>query len=244
MIEDQDPFLTAAVAAGWVEVRRRIEAAAAEAGRDPSEVRVVAVTKGFGPEVVTAARRAGLERFGENRVQEGESKIAAAPDAEWHLIGHLQSNKARRAVEGFSWIEGVDSIGLLRKIDQAAHDLEIRRQILLQVNVAAAATQHGFAAADLAGGLGREELVAALDRTTAVDVVGLMAIGPLTDEPAISRSAFATLRRLRDELRGASGLPLLELSMGMSADLEAAVLEGATLVRVGSALFGERPEAA
>jgi pyridoxal phosphate enzyme (YggS family) len=238
----EDPVLAAEVAGRWVEVRRRIEAAAADAGRDPGAVRVVAVTKGFGPEVVTAARRAGLERFGENRVQEGERKVAAAPEAEWHHIGHLQSNKARRAVEAFGWLEGIDSIGLLRKVDQAAHDLARRPQVLLQVNVAAAATQHGLPATELAAGPGRDAWIKALGRTASVDVVGLMAIGPMTDDPAVSRSAFATLRRLRDELRTAGGLELPELSMGMSADLESAVAEGATLVRVGTALFGERPD--
>jgi pyridoxal phosphate enzyme (YggS family) len=240
----EDPVLVADIAGRWVEVRRRIESAAADAGRDPGTVRVVAVTKGFGPEVVSAARRAGLERFGENRVQEGERKVAAAQDAEWHLIGHLQSNKARRAVEAFDWLEGVDSIGLLRKVDQAAHDVGRRTQVLLQVNVAAAVTQHGVPASDLAAGPARDDWLGALGRSASVDVVGLMAIGPMTDDPAVSRSAFAALRRLRDELRVASGIELAELSMGMSADLEAAVAEGATLVRVGTALFGERPDTA
>jgi hypothetical protein len=240
----EDPVEVAAIGARWAQVRRRIEAAAAEAGRDPGEVRVVAVTKGFGPEVVEAARRTGLDRFGENRVQEGERKVAVAPDAEWHLVGHLQSNKARRAVEAFGWLHGVDSAGLLRKLDAAATEAGRRPQVLLQVNVAATATQHGMAAADLAPGPAQEALLATLDALESLDVVGLMGIGPLTEDPAVSRSAFAALRRLRDGLREASGLPLPELSMGMSGDLEAAVIEGATLVRVGTAIFGERPEPA
>jgi pyridoxal phosphate enzyme (YggS family) len=207
-------------------------------------VRVVAVTKGFGPEVVRAAIASGLGRFGENRVQEGEAKLAAAPDAEWHLIGHLQSNKARRAVAAFRWLHGVDSVKLLRRVDEAAHEHGGRPRILLQVNVSEAGGQHGLSPSALADSAAIGDLVAGMTTVISVDVVGLMGIGPFTDDPAISRSAFATLRRLRDRLQDASGTPLPELSMGMSADLEPAVLEGATLVRVGTALFGERPEAA
>jgi hypothetical protein len=236
-----DPILAADIGARWVTVRRRIEEAATVAGRDPSAVRVVAVTKGFGTDVVRAATIAGLNRFGENRVQEGESKIPEAPDAEWHLIGHLQGNKARRAVAAFPWIHGVDSLELLARLATVAAELGRRPRVLFQVNVAEAATQHGFAATELVEASGRGALVAALNGADAVDVVGLMAIGPLTDDHAVARSAFATVRRLRDELEAASGHPLPELSMGMSADLEAAVEEGATLVRVGGALFGERP---
>jgi hypothetical protein len=236
-----DPILAADIGARWVAVRRRIEEAATAAGRDPSAVRVVAVTKGFGADVVRAATTAGMSRFGENRVQEGETKISEAPDAEWHLIGHLQGNKVRRAVAAFPWIHGVDSVELLARIDAVAAELGRRPQVLLQVNVAEAVTQHGFAAATLAEVSGREALVAGLGTASAVDVVGVMAIGPLTDDRAIARSAFATVRRLRDALEDASGRLLPELSMGMSADLEAAVEEGATLVRVGSGLFGERP---
>ncbi|HJT63315.1 MAG TPA: alanine racemase, partial [Candidatus Limnocylindria bacterium] len=142
--DTDQPILTAAIAARWVAVRRRIEAAAEEAGRDPSDVRMVAVTKGFGPEVVRAALAAGLSRFGENRVQEGESKLPAAPDAEWHLIGHLQSNKARRAVAAFGWLHGIDSMKLLHRVDEAAHDHGARPRILLQLNVTEAGSQHGL----------------------------------------------------------------------------------------------------
>ena len=237
-----DPILAADIGARWVAVRRRIEEASAAAGRDPSDVRVVAVTKGFGPDVVRAATTAGLNRFGENRVQEGETKVPIAPEAEWHLIGHLQGNKARRAVAAFSWIHGVDSLDLLRRVDAAAAGLDQRPKVMLQVNVAEAATQHGIALSALADPAERAALVAGLGATSAVDVVGLMAIAPFTDDRAIAQSAFATVRRLRDELEQECGRPLPELSMGMSADLEAAVTEGATLVRVGSALFGERPE--
>jgi len=203
---------------------------------------VVAVTKGFGPEVVGAALAAGLSRFGENRVQEGEAKLPAAPDAEWHLVGHLQSNKVRRAVAAFRWLHGVDSVKLLRRVDEAAHEHGGRPRVLLQVNVTEAGSQHGLSPSGLADAVAIGDLVAGLTAVASVDVMGLMGLGPFTDDPALSRSAFATLRRLRDRLQDASGMALPELSMGMSADLEPAVLEGATLVRVGTALFGERPE--
>lgn len=205
---------------------------------------MVAVTKGFGPEVVRAALAAGLNRFGENRVQEGEAKLSVAPDAEWHLIGHLQSNKAHRAVAAFRWLHGIDSMKLLHRVDEAAHDHGGRSRVLLQLNVAEAGSQHGLLPGELTDAARMRELVAGMTSVGSVEVAGLMAIGPFTDDPALSRSAFATLRRLRDRLQEASGLALPELSMGMSADLEPAVLEGATLVRVGTALFGERPEAA
>ena len=206
-------------------------------------MRVVAVTKGFGPEVVRAALAAGLGRFGENRVQEGESKLPAAPDAEWHLIGHLQSNKARRAVAAFGWLHGIDSMKLLHRVDEAAHDHGARPRILLQLNVTDAGSQHGLIPGELAGATAMRELVAGMTSVASVAVVGLMGIGPFTDDPALSRSAFAAVRLLRERLQEASGVALPELSMGMSSDLESAVLEGATLVRVGTALFGERPEA-
>lgn len=203
----------------------------------------MAVTKGFGPDVVQAALASGLSRFGENRVQEGEGKIAAAPDAEWHLIGHLQSNKVRRAVAAFGWLEGVDSIELLARLDRAAAETGRRPQVLLQVNVAEAESQHGLAVSSVVEGPGAETLRDGLEALTSVDVLGLMAIGPMTDDPAVSRLAFGTVRQLRDQLQETTGHALPELSMGMSADLDAAVQEGATLVRVGTALFGERLEA-
>jgi pyridoxal phosphate enzyme (YggS family) len=203
---------------------------------------VVAVTKGFGSEVVAAALAAGLNRFGENRVQEAETKVAVAPDAEWHLVGHLQSNKARRAVAAFRWLHGVDSLKALRKVDEAAHELGLRPRVLLQVNVAETTGQHGLPLAPLAEPQALRELAAGMAGAGSAEVVGLMGIGPFTDDVGVSRSAFAALRRLRDGLEQASGHPLPDLSMGMSGDLEAAVLEGATLVRIGTALFGERPD--
>ncbi|HUG95278.1 MAG TPA: YggS family pyridoxal phosphate-dependent enzyme [Pleomorphomonadaceae bacterium] len=234
--------LAAAIAGRWAQVQARIDAAAAAGGRDPARVRVVAVTKGFGIEVVRAARRAGLERFGENRVQEAEPKVAAAPDAEWHLVGHLQSNKARRAVAMFPWLEAIDSVALLERVDALAGELGLRPRVLLQVNLTGSASQHGFGLAELGSGArDRTELARSVASIRAVQVQGLMGIGPLTSQADASRAAFARLGRVRDELEQATGKPLPELSMGMSADLESAVAEGATLVRAGTALFGERP---
>jgi pyridoxal phosphate enzyme (YggS family) len=240
--DSHQPIQAAEIAARWVAVRRRIEDAAAEADRDPAEVRVVAVTKGFGPEVVEAALAAGLSRFGENRVQEGESKLGAAPDAEWHLVGHLQSNKVRRATAAFRWLHGVDSLKVLRRVDEAAHDLGLRPRVLLQVNVAEATGQHGLPLGSLADPQAVRDLAVGIGSVASAEVVGLMGIGPFTADPVVSRSAFAALRQLRDRLEDAAGHPFPDLSMGMSGDLGAAVLEGATLVRVGTALFGERPE--
>ena len=221
------------------EVRRRIAAAAARANRDPASIRLIAVSKTIPAARVRAAASAGLHDFGENRVQEGLEKIAALadPGVEWHLIGHLQSNKAKKAVGAFAWIQSVDSLDLLSKIDRAARELGARPKILIQVDLAHEATKHG---ADVAA---VRALAEAALGAPAVDLRGLMIIPPMPDDPAGSRPWFRRLRDLRDELV-AGGLPapqLAELSMGMSQDFEVAIEEGATMVRVGTAIFGERP---
>ena len=216
-------------------VRGRIEKAAVAGGRDPASVRIVAVTKEFGIDVVSAGRRAGLDRFGESRVQEAEPKIAALPAAEWHLVGHLQSNKARRAVRVFGWIESIDSAALLERVERLAAEEGRALRVLVQVRLVDAPAQHGLAPEQVPV-VGGE-----LPGLHHVDVVGLMGIGPQTTDPAASRAAFARLSRLRDELEEATGRRLPELSMGMSDDFEAAIAEGATLVRLGTALFGPRP---
>ncbi|MGH2462276.1 MAG: YggS family pyridoxal phosphate-dependent enzyme [Candidatus Limnocylindria bacterium] len=232
----------AAIAERWNLLQVRLATTAEAVGRDPATVRIVAVTKGFGIDVVRAARRAGVERFGENRVAEAEGKVISVPDVEWHLIGHLQSNKVRRAVLMFPWLHAIDSVALLQRVDGLALELGMQPQVLLQVNLTGSPTQHGFSFRDLeSDSSGRTALVQSMSRLRAVRVEGLMGIGPLTSETEASRAAFARLRQLRGELEGAVGRPLPELSMGMSGDLESAVAEGATLVRVGTALFGERP---
>lgn len=219
----------------------RLRAAAEAAGRDPDAFVVVAVTKSSPIEVVQAAREAGLTRFGENRVQEAIPKLAAVPEAEWHLVGRLQANKARAAARAFAMIHSIDSLELVQRLDRIAAEEALRPALLLQVNVSGEASKGGFPLAwfeDQARGPG--ELHAALRELAAAQIVGLMTIAPsgVPDEDA--RSVFARLRELRDALQEVAGRPFPELSMGMSADAAAAVAEGATLVRVGTAIFGPR----
>ena len=221
------------------EVRRRIAAAATRATRDPASIRLIGVSKTIPAARVRDAAAAGLHDFGENRVQEGLEKIATLADlaVEWHLIGHLQSNKAKKAAGAFAWIQSVDSQDLLSKIDRAARELGTRPKILIQVDLAHEATKHGAEAAAV------RALVDAALAAPAVDLRGLMIVPPMADDPAGSRPWFRRLRDLRNELV-AGGVPaprLAELSMGMSQDFEVAIEEGATMVRVGTAIFGGRP---
>lgn len=219
-------------------VRRRLSAAAHRAHRQPEDIQLVAVSKTFGPELVREAAAAGQRHFGENRVQEGLDKIAALRDLalDWHLIGHLQSNKARKAAEAFAWIESVDSLDLLKKLDQAAAAAGTRPTILVQIDLAHEATKFG-ADEHEAGDL----VKAALD-SRALTLAGLMTVPPFPTDAEDSRPWFRRLREIRDGLV-ASGVPsarLRELSMGMSHDFEVAIEEGATIVRVGTAIFGRR----
>jgi pyridoxal phosphate enzyme (YggS family) len=212
-------------------VTARLRAAAERSGRDPDGYRIVADTKGVGTEVARAALGAGLTRLGENRVQEALPKIEALPGAEWHLVGRLQRNKVRKAVGAFAVIHSVDSVELLRRLDAEATGGGLAPRLLLQVNVTGEATKAGFAPEQL------DEAVPALsDR-----VIGLMTMARLEADEDEQRRTFAALRMLRERLQELSGISLPELSMGMSGDAEAAVAEGATLVRIGTALFGPRP---
>ncbi len=217
----------------------RLRQAATRAGRDPAEVEIVAVTKGFGLPVVQVARAVGISVFGENRVQEAEPKVAAMPDADWHLIGHLQSNKARRALALFSTIHSVDSLDLLARVERIAHDDGRHPRLLLQVNLTGEPQQSGFERDELAPN--DPIVLSALAGAHAVEVAGLMTIARYGAPDGEARATFAALRDLRDRLQDASGVALPVLSMGMTADAEAAVAEGATLVRVGTAIFGPRP---
>ena len=219
-------------------VRSRIEAAARRAGRDPGSVTLVAVSKTFGVDHVRAAAAAGQRDFGENKVQEGLQKIDAAADNEirWHLIGHLQSNKAKKAAGAFAVIHSVDSLELLRRLDDAAGTQGAAPEILVQVDLAGETTKFG-AAADEA-----RRIADAASATRAVKLVGLMLLPPWNDDQEQTRPWFLRLRELRDQWV-AGGFPadkLRHLSMGMSHDFEAAVEEGATIVRVGTAIFGKR----
>jgi pyridoxal phosphate enzyme (YggS family) len=220
-------------------VRRRIVAAAQRSGRSASDITLIAVSKTFSADAVRAAAHAGQRDFGENRVQEGLEKIPALKDVAiaWHLIGHLQSNKARKAAAAFSYIHSIDSRELLGKVDAGARESGTRPRVLIQVDLANEATKFGAdesVAADLAK--------AALDAAS-VELRGLMIVPPIPDEAEQSRPWFRRLRELRDRLV-AGGIPqdrLSDLSMGMSQDFEVAIEEGATMVRVGSAIFGSRP---
>jgi hypothetical protein len=227
------------IASSLTEVRRRIDAAAHHAHRKPADIRLIAVSKTFPAEDVLAAAAAGQRDFGENRVQEGLEKIDATRSAgalEWHLIGHLQSNKARKAAASFAWIHSIDSVDLLRKIDDAAAQSGTRPHVLIQVDLAHEATKSGADAADVPA-IARAALAG-----RAVQLAGLMIVPPVAVDPEQARPWFRQLRELRDQLV-ASGIPaaaLRELSMGMSHDFEVAIDEGATMVRVGSAIFGNR----
>ncbi len=230
--------LTTAIAVRLDDIRARIAAAAGRSGRSPDAVRLVAVSKTYPAAHVEAAVAAGQFEFGENKVQEGLQKIAEATDnrIRWHVIGHLQSNKARKAAEAFHWIHAVDSASLLRKIDEGAVAAGRRPKALIQVDLAGEATKFGAGPDDLAG------IFAAAAECAAVELVGLMLLPPAVSHPDEARPWFRKLVAVRDELL-AAGVPaarLRELSMGMSHDFEVAIEEGATIVRIGSAIFGER----
>ena len=225
----------------WNRVQERLRTAADAAGREPDGFRVVAVTKGFEVSAVRAAVAAGLTVFGENRVQEAASKVEAMPEAEWHMIGRLQSNKVRHALALFGTIHSVESLELLQRIERIAHDDGRHPQLLLQVDTSAAGGRVGFAAAGFAAQAGdaRSDLIRELQALHAARVAGLMTMAPIDGTPP--RQHFALLRQLRDELQSSAGLELPELSMGMTADAEEAIAEGATLLRIGTAIFGPRP---
>jgi PLP dependent protein len=234
MPKEDEPAVSR-IARNLEEVRGRIAAAAREAGRDPALVRLLAVSKTVPLEPIRAAVAAGQLLFGENYLQEARPKIAAlGPGLSWHFIGHLQSNKARAAVALFEVIQGVDRLKLARALDAAAASLGGIQKILIQVNLAGEASKSG-AAPEAVPGLLRE-----LGRLPHLRVLGLMALPPWLDDPEAVRPYFRALRELRDRLEANCGRPLPELSMGMSGDFEVAVAEGATLVRVGAAIFGSR----
>jgi PLP dependent protein len=216
-------------------VRQAIGEAERAAGRPDGSVQLVAVTKTHPADVIQKAIDAGQLIFGENRVQEARAKIPELSSRlQWHLIGHLQSNKVRLALPLFQLIHGVDSVELLADIDRIAAELGLFPRILLQVNVGGEASKFGFSPDKL---LEQVETIAAFKRA---NVEGLMTIPPLAPSAEHSRRYFVTLRELRDRLARESGFALPELSMGMSDDYRVAIAEGATIVRVGRAIFGER----
>jgi len=220
------------------EVRERIANAAGRAGRRPEDVRLIAVSKTHPIEAVRAAADAGQVDFGENKVQEALQKIAQSADTRlrWHLIGHLQSNKARKAAAAVGAIHAIDSVDLLKRVDQAAAEAGRTVDVFIQVDLALEETKYG-APEDAV-----PAIVKAAEDCTAARLKGLMLLPPLADNPEDARPWFARLRALRDGLveGGAAVDRLHELSMGMSHDFEVAIAEGATMVRVGTAIFGER----
>ena len=217
-------------------IRQRIASACDRSGRSAATVELMGVSKNHPPEAVSEAVQLGLTLFGENRIQEARAKIPLSPPAaRWQFIGHLQSNKARDAVALFEMVQGVDSLDLARELQKQAQKHSRRLPILAEVNVAGESTKFGW---------NPETLLAALPELAALeqlDLRGLMTIAPYATDPETARPVFRRLRELRDQCEQKLQASLPVLSMGMSGDLEIAIEEGATLVRVGTALFGDRP---
>ena len=216
-------------------IQQRIAAACTRAGRDVNSVTLLAVSKSHPPETIRAAVESGQIYFGENKIQEAKAKIPLCPGkARWQFIGHLQSNKVRDAVELFEMIQGVDSLAIAQEISKRAVQASKTMPILIEVNVAGEASKFGYAP---------EKLLAELNELNAlpkIEIHGLMAIPPFTPVAEKARPYFKKLRELKVECEKILGAPLPQLSMGMSGDFEVAIEEGATMVRVGTALFGER----
>jgi len=226
------------IAANFSAVRDRLEAACGRAAREPSSVTLVAVSKGHPPQTIEAAAAAGQMIFGESRVQEAKAKIPLCPGRlQWHLVGHLQSNKCRDALALFQMIESVDSLKLAQEVDKWGEKLSKRIPVLLEVNVAGEASKFGFKPEQLLCDL------LAINELPRVEIHGLMTIAPWTPEPEKVRSFFRQVAELKSQCEERLEAPLPHLSMGMSGDFEVAIEEGATIVRIGTALFGPRSAA-
>ena len=219
-------------------IQQRIRAGCERAGRAPDSVTLLAVSKTHPPETIGEAADCGQLLFGENKIQEAKAKIPLCPGkCRWHFIGHLQSNKVRDGVELFEMIQGVDSLALAREISKRCEQASKRMPILLEVNVAGEASKFGYKP---------EQLLAELNELNAlpkIEIHGLMTIPPYTTDPEKARPYFRRLRELKERAEAVLGAPLPHLSMGMSGDFEVAIEEGATMVRVGTALFGPRRKA-
>ncbi len=232
------PSLAHDIGTRLTSVRDRVSRAAERAGRRPEDIRLIAVSKTFSSDAVRAAFEAGQVDFGENKVQEGLQKVEQTHDLPlaWHLIGHLQSNKAKKAAAGFAFIHAVDSPDLLRLLDRAAADAGTKPRLLVQVDLAGEPTKHGARPDEVPA------IVHEATRCTSVTLEGLMLLPPFAENPEDTRPWFRRLRELAQTLvsHGAPAAVVRELSMGMSHDFEVAIEEGATMVRVGTAIFGER----
>ena len=218
-----------------IAIRSRMKSAADRVGRQVSDIRLVAVSKTYPPSVIREAWEVGQRVFGENRVQDALPKIQELPaEAEWHFIGHLQSNKIRKALPAFTLIHGVDNPELAIQINRIAGEMGLTASVLLETNVSGEASKFGFSPDALRQNL--EDLLSLPN----LCVKGLMTMAPYSEDPENARPVFSALRKLRDELASKTQYPLPELSMGMSGDFEVAIEEGATIVRIGSSIFGHR----
>lgn len=226
------------IAARVADIRRRMAEAAERSGRSASSVRLVAVSKYRSAEEIGEALKAGITEIGENRVQEAEQKqpLVESRHVVWHLVGHLQRNKAKRAVHMFDWIHSLDSLGLAQRLDRLAEECGKRQRVLVQVDLAGEETKSGLSATELFDALDR------MERLPHLSIEGLMVLPPFLSDPEAVRPYFARLRELRDQARERKLVrgTLEELSMGMTHDFEVAIEEGSTMVRIGTALFGER----
>jgi hypothetical protein len=224
------------IAANLSSLRQRMTAACVRAGRDPQSVTLLAVTKGQPPAAVRAAADLGVTVFGENRVQEAKAKIALCPSRiEWHMIGHLQTNKCRDAAHFFRMVQSVDSLHLAQELNKCADKAAKTLPVLLEVNMAGESSKFGYRPAQVLAELSE------LNALPRLEIHGLMTIAPWTPEPEKVRPVFRALRELKQRCEDRLGAPLPHLSMGMTGDFEVAIEEGATLVRIGTALFGPRP---
>jgi pyridoxal phosphate enzyme (YggS family) len=219
-------------------IQQRMADACARVDRSPDSVTLVAVSKNHTPDEIREAAAAGQTLFGENRVQEGKLKTSLCPGhLRWHMIGHLQSNKARDAVHFFQMIESVDSLALAQEINKWADKSAKTMPILLEINVAGESSKFGYRP---------EQLVAELEQINAlpkIEIHGLMTVAPWAEDPEKVRPVFRRMRELKEQCEQILGAPLPHLSMGMSGDFEVAIEEGATMIRIGTALFGPRPKA-
>ena len=226
------------LAENLVAIQQRIRAACDRSDREPNSITLLAVTKSQPPEVVKAAEELGLNFFGENKIQEAKAKIPLCPGkTRWHFIGHLQSNKCRDAVDLFEMIESVDSLPLAQEINKRCEQVAKRMPVLLEVNVAGEASKFGYKP---------EKLLAELKEMNSLQrlqINGLMTVPPYASETEKARPHFRRLRELKMECERILGAPLPHLSMGMSGDFETAIEEGATIIRIGTVLFGPRAKA-
>jgi pyridoxal phosphate enzyme (YggS family) len=232
------------IAQNVASIRERIEKAAARAGRNPESITLMAVSKTVAPIYIQEAYAAGLRIFGENRIQEFSGKysqLTHLKGAQWRLIGHLQSNKVRKAAEIFDGVDSVDSLRLAEKLDQAGRQLGKVLSLLIEIKTSSEESKSGVAA----GSAELEEVLQGVSNLDHVKVNGLMTVPPFTEDPNGARPYFQSIRSLRDAIaeRNLPGIGMDVLSMGMSHDFEIAVEEGSTCVRVGTAIFGARPKA-